>query len=322
MNKCLPYNNLKTYLKKLTQDFLVYFPVKTGKEIFFTSDQSLIDHFHPGLPQTPPKEFFLPPEENLSCDNHVQDLPHKKPIILFGLHPFDIHALTILDKIFLKNNSDFYYKRRRENTFIVGLGDYTFDADFNCDIFLESNGDTFEVILKNNKADFLLNYRGIFSKSIFDKEREIHERDPLFADPKKLAEAVKASRNWPIWDDLAQIDLGCGICSYTCPLCYCFDISEHFCFNNKNKTCRKKTWSSCYKKDFSAVSGHNFRPELKDRIYNWYYHKFVRFYTETGHVGCVDCGRCINYCPAKINFKHVLKSILNDYDKSLSKQKN
>lgn len=316
MNKCLPYSNLKLYLKKLSSNFLVYFPVKTQNEIFFTADKNLIDKLYPGLPQTPPKSFFLPSHENIFYDNHA-NIPNpkktaNKPTIIFALHPLDIHALTILDKLFLKKYKDFYYSHHRKHVYIIGLGSYTFDTDFNCDLFLQENGDTYEAILANKKADFLLDYDNIFTKSVFDEKKQYKKIDPILADPEKLALAIKKSYRSSIWDDLAQPDLGCGICSYTCPLSYSFDIKDNFSFNKSHHTSRSRIWSSCY---------NNHSDKLRDKIYHWYYQKFVQFYTETGHIGCIDCGRCVKYCPAKINFKYVLKTILNEYDKSISKQK-
>jgi ferredoxin len=67
--------------------------------------------------------------------------------------------------------------------------------------------------------------------------------------------------------------------------------------------------------DFAKVTFHNFRPETKDRIYNWYYHKFVRMPREYGFPGCIDCGRCITFCPANINYREVLKELIDDSKK-------
>jgi len=62
---------------------------------------------------------------------------------------------------------------------------------------------------------------------------------------------------------------------------------------------------------FSEIGGgFNFRPELTQRIYNWYYHKFVRMPKEYGKFGCVGCSRCIAYCPARINYLEVLEDVV------------
>lgn len=291
----------------------MYFPIKVEKEIIFTNRKSKIKKFYWGLPHIPPKEFFLPACKDIFCHNNNQTKApqiDQTPKVLFGVHPYDVKAINLLDKIFTNKYPDIYYQRRRKTFFIIGMGDYEFKNLFEPDIFFNSNADTYEVVVKNQKAAHLLDYRGMFSKSVFEEENIYYQEDPIFSNIKKLSQAVERSYSSKIWDELARIDLGCGICSYTCPLCYCFDLKDKFLINNKCQSKTIRSWSSCFHTDFFEVSGHNFKSKLRDRFYNWYYHKFVRMPREIGHVGCVDCGRCIKYCPAKINFKHVLKSLM------------
>lgn len=169
--------------------------------------------------------------------------------------------------------NDFYYQSRRKKAILIGAG----------------------------KADF---------------------SDPLFMEPDKLSRVIIDSVNDKIWDNLAKICLGCGICSYVCPLCYCTSINDKIDLDNKQcpsscslcKGSRNRLWDSCLLNHFSQVAGeNNFRAKLRDRIYNWYHHKFVRFPQEYGSVGCVSCGRCIKYCPAKINYRKVLEEVLVKY---------
>lgn len=148
------------------------------------------------------------------------------------------------------------------------------------------------------------------------------ERSPLrqlLLDSELVKEAVLWSRNKPIWDELAEKCLGCGICTYVCPLCYCFSTEDKKSFDgNRCGRCRK--WDACTLPDFALVAGgKNFRPTLKQRYYNWYYHKFVRGYKEFGRPHCVSCGRCQKYCPAEIDIYQVLSRIVADYKKSLNR---
>lgn len=300
-------------MEALSNDFEVFFPVKKDKEIIFTNDKNEIKNFNWGLSHIPPKQFFLPYYEELlhyQEDNIITPSIKNNPKIIFGVHPYDVRAITLLDKIFSGKYPDFYYQRRRKNFYIIGMGDYEFKNLFEPDIFLNSNGDTYEIHLKNKKAAFLLNYNGIFVKSVFEKEEKFYKEDPLFENIEKLSIAVEKSYSSKIWDELAKIDLSCGICSYVCPLCYCFDIENKINIDDNYQAKKCRSCTSCYNSDFFETSDHNFKSELRDRIYNWYYHKFVRMPREIGHVGCIDCGRCIKYCPAKINFKNVLKSIM------------
>jgi predicted aldo/keto reductase-like oxidoreductase len=64
------------------------------------------------------------------------------------------------------------------------------------------------------------------------------------------------------------------------------------------------------------AGGHNFHPTVKERYYNWFYHKFVRAYREYGKAQCVACGNCKKNCPAGIKIGEVLKEIVGDYKKS------
>jgi sulfhydrogenase subunit beta (sulfur reductase) len=316
MNKSITINNIPRYIEHLSHDYMVYFPVKNGHEISFTNDKTRTADFHWGLPQIPPKEFFLPSEEIINeFENNSKKAKLKQSKkIIFGMHPLDIRALSILKIIYSKNPDDPFYKNISQYI-IIGMGDFIFDNLFDFDIFFESNGDTYDIILKNPDCTSLLSYKNLFQEKSFVKEKIVYEHDPLFADTHKLSNVIEESYSHPIWDELAQIDLSCGNCTYTCPLCYCFETHDQLDLNCTTCANRSRRWSTCYQSDFFEISGHNFRPKLRDRIYNWYHHKFVRMPREIGHIGCVDCGRCIRYCPAKINFKTVLKTLLDDYDK-------
>jgi len=144
----------------------------------------------------------------------------------------------------------------------------------------------------------------------------------LLLDSELLKDVVEWSRdNHPIWEELRTQCLGCGICTYVCPLCHCFSIEDKVGLDDKCSRCRK--WDACTLPGFAKISGgHNFRPTIKERYYNWFYHKFVRAYVEYGKAQCVGCGNCKKYCPAKIDIQEVLKKILNSYQSSaISHQK-
>jgi ferredoxin len=142
-----------------------------------------------------------------------------------------------------------------------------------------------------------------------------HMPDEIVFHP-RLDKIIENSRDHPVWNRLAETCFACGICSYVCPLCYCYEEDDKIAITKDVATdmagSRERRWDSCMLPDFAAVSFGNFRPEAKDRIYNWYYHKFVRMPREYGFSGCVDCGRCIQFCPAGINYREVLKELIAD----------
>lgn len=312
MDRCLPKNKIFIYLKKLSNEFDVFFPIEKNNHIFLTSNPIEIPNLSFKLPDISPKKLFLPfiqelfSYENSQITKKAQSIKQK---ILFGVHPKDLKAINLLHKIFKK---DHYWNHNRKNLYIISIGPYSYNEDFDCDIYLESNTDVFEVYLKNKQAKKLLDYKNLFKNSPFNRENKIKENDPIFSDTDKLSNVLIKTKDSKIWDDLEKICLGCGICSYVCPMCYCHHQEDIICHN---KIKRNRVCDSCLNENFQKISSVNFSPNLKDRLYQWYYHKFVTLPKEIGHVGCVDCGRCIRNCPAKINFKAVLQSLIDEYDK-------
>jgi ferredoxin len=238
----------------------------------------------------PFKKYFFPNKEKI--------LPIPKPpkkFIVFGLDKIDLEALDQLDEIMSKPKEDFYYWQRRKQAIIVGASD------------------------KKSK-EFVEEYKDYLEEReevVTDWSKSMRE---ILLDSETLANAVEWSHDHKIWDELAGQCLGCGICTYVCPLCYCFSMEDTVGLDNKCVRCRK--WDACTLPNFSKIAGgYNFRKTLKERYYNWFYHKFVRGYNEFGKSLCVGCGRCKELCPAKIDIQEVLKTILEDYGKSLQASK-
>ncbi|MDD5693426.1 MAG: 4Fe-4S dicluster domain-containing protein [Patescibacteria group bacterium] len=273
--------------------------------------------FNYGHTVLPPKQFFLPPEEVLFRfgDNKISP-PEETEIILFGLNRKDGEGIFYLDKIMSEPIIDEKYQIRRQNIKIIIIDSLPPSNSLNCDLYLQR-------VDKDHYLAFPYSPFGeeIAQNPYFGHEGDVgtistrHAADEVIYHP-RLDKIVENSYNHPIWDKLADTCFNCGICSYVCPLCYCFKVEDQIDITknveNDCQGCRNRSWDSCMLPDFAKVTFHNFRPELKDRIYNWYYHKFVRMPREYGIPGCIDCGRCITYCPANINYRDVLKELIKD----------
>ncbi|MAG44394.1 hypothetical protein CL633_00715 [bacterium] len=108
-----------------------------------------------------------------------------------------------------------------------------------------------------------------------------------------------------IWHNLGKICIECGKCTVACPTCFCFRFED---LSNRE---RKRVPDSCFFRDFSEVAGgHKFLNSTAQKIYFWYYHKFVRIPEEYNLPGCVECGKCTKACPVNIDIKKVLNKIL------------
>jgi len=269
-----------------------------------------------------PKQYFLPPNEELFNFNkkkeEVEPGRKIKPFVLFGLSVDDLKAIAYLDEIM---RGDHFYNRRRTKAILIGVVNDTAPTG---DIILRKlkNGD-YEISQVTDKGKRFVKNLDIEIVKADGQEydtthnEEMPELKKLLLDPELLKDAVAWSwEGMPkLWDDLQKKCLGCGICTYVCPLCHCFSMEDKIEIDDSAcKRCR--LWSACTLPEFAKIAGgHNFHGELKERYYNWFYHKFVRGYLEFGKAQCVACGKCKKMCPAKIDIEEILMNIVNEYKK-------
>lgn len=269
----------------------------------------------------PPKQYFFPPREEIfkinKATNQLINANSPKEFIVFGLNLADLEAITQLDEIMEKPQPDFFYLQKREKATIIGLTEESFEIAPGGDIILEKiNPEQYQVKYLTKKG------KKITSKFFKEADvkiekypRKLTKLQKMLIDSELLAEAVDWSKNHKIWNELAETCLGCAICTYLCPLCYCFSIEDRVSLDDKECS-RCRNWDACTLPDFSKIAGgHSFRETLKQRYYNWFYHKFVRAYREYGKAQCVGCTRCQDNCPAGIDIEKVLETILKDFKK-------
>jgi len=121
----------------------------------------------------------------------------------------------------------------------------------------------------------------------------------------KIKEKLEKNENLEIWKELGKRCIECGQCSMVCPTCFCFSFKH----DSSKKT--KRTMGTCFNHDFSEIAGgHKFLNRASQRIYFWYYHKFVRIPLEYNLPGCVKCRHCAKVCPVGIDIRKVIKKIL------------
>jgi len=271
----------------------------------------------------PIKQYFFPPQEDLFIFNKktekLKSPGYKKEIIIICYHLGQLEAMTQLDEIMEKPNPDFFYWRRREKSVLIGLIDESIEVAPGGDLILEKiNSKQYRALIVTEKGKKISKNK--FFKEINKPEiKKYLPEENIFKekllDSELLADAVKWSKDHKIWDELANKCLGCGICTYVCPLCHCFSIDDRVSLDD-NECVRCRQWDACTLPEFAKIAGgHNFHKTIKERYYNWFYHKFVRAYQEYGKAQCVACGNCGRHCPAGIKIGDVLKEIVGDYKK-------
>jgi sulfhydrogenase subunit beta (sulfur reductase) len=285
----------------------------------------------------PPKKYFFQPQQDLIkfSPEGYKGCIEPKQRILFGVHPYDIKAISMLDHLFSEGKKDWNYLANRNAATIVGINvhtvyKYAFFESMGAsivtkgyDLFLTDIGEEgFVVEVATGKGDALL-LLGSFDEVTPDqmqKRREIlygqTDRCPqkLVHMPEEIAEKVSTSFHHPIWEEMADRCFSCGSCNLVCPTCYCFDVQDVWNLDQASGT-RFRTWDGCLTEDFAKVTvqggEENFREDRASRYRHRIMRKAVYLNTKLEGPACVGCGRCASACPADLaNPVQVLNKIM------------
>jgi len=247
------------------------------------------------------------------------------------VRPCDAKAVTLTDKVFGGDFKDPYYWKRRNSTTLVGLTcnkppspncfclsvDGSPHSKEGLDILMTDLGDKYYAESLTKKGDKLLNLAKALFKTPTAKDKKDLEKIQAES-RKKIKRQIKATEkipaklkdmfDSPFWDDEALSCLRCGICTYLCPTCHCFDMNDEVTSSSPIKGERVRTWDNCQFPDFTMhSSGHNPRPDKASRLRQRILHKFQYFVELYKNYQCTGCGRCISKCPVGIDIIEVLE---------------
>jgi sulfhydrogenase subunit beta (sulfur reductase) len=249
------------------------------------------------------------------------------PQVLFGAHACDIHALKILDLLYLSDFADPYYRANREQLTVVGFGCWpdehcfcqsldTATADDGFDLYLTPLDERFLVAVGTSRGDDIVRanprlFEAATREDTQDYLTRLQNRGAAFQldlDVADLPFILDLKRDDAVWDQVGARCVCCGSCSMVCPTCSCFNVAD--VVDDEGRASRVRTWDSCLFPDYAVVAGgHNFRADRADRVRNRYYHKQEAFVREFGMPSCVGCGRCIENCPTGINVVEVFTRV-------------
>lgn len=349
MDKILKKNSLSQWIKKL-ESFTIYAPVKKDQvweyEIIESPDNMELDYPNTVLSPKkiifPQREVFL--EFNRSDENDLEIeeiLPEEKPTIVFGVRPCDARALTITDKVFKSDIKDIYYSKKRGRTTLVGLACNTPPSPHcfctsvggnpyskeGLDILMTDLGDRYYIESITEKGNKLINSaKNLFTqpktedKKALEKNRTESKKkiQQQIKDIDKIPPKLNQMFDSPFWDEQSLGCIRCGICTYTCPTCHCFDISDEITSSFPLQGKRIRTWDTCQFPNFTMhSSGHNPRPDRASRLRQRIFHKFQYFVERYQEYMCIGCGRCVDQCPVGINIIEILKKVRDYESKSL-----
>jgi ferredoxin len=331
---------LNALYAKISETMGLFIPIKKGGEVNYAvwADGKEVS-LETLKTVKSPKNMFFPQTENMmkfktdGKDIEIEDLrvdyKEFKEFVAFGVKACDFKAMEVLDKVFLAEPVDTYYKSRREATTIVTLacsrpeescfctafgidatapmGDVTVWLDENY-LYWQANTDKGEKLTE--KVSPLLTDGGEDEvKAQQVKTKEILSKLPFAAldlsrfKPENLNELFDA----PEWEAMSESCLGCGTCTFVCPTCQCFDIRD---FKTNDGILRYRCWDSCMYSDFTLMAHGNSRTTQMQRFRQRFMHKLVYYPSQNdGLYSCVGCGRCVNKCPQRLNIVKVINTL-------------
>lgn len=277
----------------------------------------------------PLKALLTPPRENLFRikDRKIEEmLPNAdgKTVIL-GVHPCDVNAMNLLERVYMDRPEDPYFEARRKNLLVIALNcknadEYCFCTSFGTgpsleegfDLLLTDLGDRFLVEVGSKKGSELISdfyMPRATSTDILEKDdsiRRVKNSIRRHVNTAGLQKIMTGAIYNPIWSELAGKCTGCGTCNMVCPTCFCFNVLDEPELDS-GSVLRTRTWDGCLLWEYAEVAlGGNFRRDLAARVRQFVNHKMNYWVNQYGALGCVGCGRCIEQCPAKIDITSVV----------------
>jgi ferredoxin len=288
-------------------------------------------------PLQPPKEFVLPQTDPIvqikrnGRHHEVEAIHDDRRRFLVGARSCDVKAIAFLTRMHEMEPADASYLRRSNNLTIISLactnpcpegfcictdsGPFLSDA---YDAQLTDLGDSYLVEVGSTKGEAALaEGNGLFRQATED---EVSERKRLEETAKHLfgdqtchfASAMRRISTGRVhnalWEKMSDWCLECGGCNIVCPTCYCFSVKD---LGRNGSWIRCRLRDSCQYAAFTLeASGHNPRPQKKDRMKRRFFHKVsAQYYTRDGTVGCVGCGRCVKVCLGTTHMPAVVAAI-------------
>ncbi len=280
------------------------------------------------------KRFTFPPSLTISTTHrtgsNVFELPtpHVPEMAFLGVRACEIAALGIQDRVFLGGQfTDEDFRARRAAALIVAVQCTTTSST----CFCSSMGtgpevrSGYDILLTEIDEGFVIQAGSPAGAAIV---AQLPTRRPSHAEVGAAVDSVETVRNAmgeplpmaginerlkhqldnPRWGAVAERCVECGNCTMSCPTCFCTASIEKSDMEGRVSSTERQ-WDSCFDSAFARVAGGDFRARPRDRYRQWLTHKFSSWMDQFGSFGCVGCGRCITWCPTRIDVREELMAI-------------
>jgi len=307
-------------------------PKHNGIEIQYLpiEDSSEIDLSKP--PFESPKEYVFPMTEPILEveDGDIKPTVESDRRVLFGIRPCDVAAFQCMTRFFEDYNEgekilDVYFMSKMSNTTIVAYNcvepkEHCFcaametgpEAEKGYDIALTPLGDYYLVEKGNSRGGEIIRKMSLPEASSEDMARK-EEAIKRCIDAMKVDFNVREiegsiDRNIDaVVDRLSDKCMVCGGCSFSCPTCTCFNMSDTV---DERVVLRERFWDSCLLGGFTWLAGVGpERDAISSRMKQRIMHKLSYTKEQYGMYSCTGCGRCSRVCLANIFMEDIIRDL-------------
>ena len=336
----IPFSKTDDLFCRISDIQPLFLPVKKDDTVSFTKYEKGVTYEADSLHTVrSAKDFFFPQVENIArfrmtgkTIEILEENSDTETFAVFGVRACDAKGFEILDRVFLSDPVDPYYKEKREKAVIITTAcnapeETCFCTSFGIDpaepkgdvstwisdgfLYWKSNtekgdaltaelSDIFTVCEDNEIVSVKENIKWIAENLPFGKLNLDYWKN---TDEKMVFHSEK-------WENVYKGCLGCGTCTFVCPTCQCYDVRD---FDSGKSVHKFRCWDSCMYSDFTKMAHGNPRKSQKERFRQRFMHK-LKYFPENndGMFSCVGCGRCLKSCPQSLNIVKVARSVPND----------
>lgn len=293
-------------------------------------------------PFYPPKRYVLPHIERLfrvetkQGSFEIQPTYEHAKRALFGIRSCDVAGIWHLDRFYLgREYRDPYYEQRRRNLLLVNVvcSDPDVDVSDECFCVCADTGpaarDHFDLQLMDlHDGEFMAvagtaSGEALFQSPIFRKATVAHveKRRRILGEVRKR---FKTTTSWfpatvryvsqgkildKTWEEIGNRCLECGGCTYVCPACTCFTVTDRKVGPNEIE--RVRIWDACALGGFTRMAGgHNPRRAVHDRRNRRFFRKLAHYFIQRElSMACLGCGRCAAVCHGDVGMPSVVEMI-------------
>ncbi|HOX58821.1 MAG TPA: 4Fe-4S dicluster domain-containing protein [Candidatus Paceibacterota bacterium] len=292
-------------------------------------------------PYYPPKRFVLPHIERLlklrQHDGTFQIEPtyRERKRAIFGIRSCDLSGIWHLDRFYLgREFRDLYYEKRRQNLLLINVVCTDPERDIGEECFCPCTDtgpaarEHFDLQLMDLGGDYMVVAgtpagEAFFTRPMFKPATAAHvdKRRAILGEVRKR---FKTTTSWfpatvryvsqgaileKTWEEVGNRCLECGGCTYVCPACTCFTVSDRQVGPGEIE--RVRIWDSCALGGFTRMAGgFNPRRAVHDRRNRRFMRKLAHYFIQRElTMACVGCGRCAAVCHGDVGMPSVVEMI-------------